>query len=134
VTIREAAERWARTWERAWNERDVEAVVALYAEDAVFSSEPFRVPYQGRDGVRAYVVQAFAEESAVSARFAPPIVGEDVAAVSWWATLVENGDEITLAGTSTLAFNADSLVRAQWDAWNQAPGTLDPPPWPFRSG
>jgi hypothetical protein len=52
VTIGEAAERWASTWERAWNERDVDA---------------------------------------------------------------------------------DGLVRAQWDTWNQASGSVDPPAWPLGS-
>jgi hypothetical protein len=132
--IRAAAERWARTWERGWNEADVEAIVALYANDATFSSQAFRTPYRGRAGVRRYVSGAFAEESGVRARFATPIVGEDSAAVPWWATLVENGEEITLAGTSVLRFDAEGLVVEQWDTWNQATGRIDPSGLPFPGG
>ena len=132
--IREAAERWARTWERGWNEGDVESIVALYADDAVFSSHPFRPPYAGRAGVREYVSGAFAEESGVTARFATPIVGGETAAVSWWATLVESGEEITLAGTCVLRFDAEGLVTGQWDTWHQADGRLDPFGVPFHRG
>jgi hypothetical protein len=128
---RAAAERWARTWERGWNEGDVESIVALYADDAIFSSHPFRPPYPGPGGVREYVSGAFAEESGVTARFATPIVGEDSAAVSWWATLVENGEEITLAGTSVLRFDAEGLVVEQWDTWHQAAGRVAPSGLPF---
>ncbi len=129
--IRDAAERWARTWERGWNDGDVESIVALYAEDAIFSSGPFREPYHGRAGVRTYVGGAFAEESDVTARFAAPIVGADGAAVSWWATLVENGEPISLAGTSVLRFDADGLVISQWDTWHQAEGRIEPSGLPF---
>ena len=129
--IREAAERWARTWERGWNEGDVEAIVALYADDVVLSTHPFRTPYRGRAGVRDYVARVFGEESDVGARFAAPIVGEDSAAASWWATLVENGEQITLAGTSVLRFDAEGLVTSQWDTWHQADGRIDPSEEPF---
>lgn len=123
---RDAAERWARTWEKGWNEGDVESIVALYADSAVFSSGPFRTPYLGRAGVRAYVGGAFGEEEQVAARFGVPIVDEDSAAVSWWASLRENGAEITLAGTSVLRFDADGLVISQWDTWHQTDGLVDP--------
>lgn len=129
--IREAAERWARTWERGWNDGDVESIVELYTEDASFSSGPFRRPHHGRAGVREYVTGAFADEAGVTARFAAPIIGDDGAAVSWWATLVENGEEITLAGTSVLRFGDDGLVAEQWDTWNQTAGRIDPSGLPF---
>jgi hypothetical protein len=131
LTIREAAERWARTWERAWTDRDLDAVLGLYAEDVVYSSEPFRDPFRGLVGVREYVSQAFAEEDRIRAVFAEPIVGLQGAAVPWWATLVENGEELTLAGTSSLRFDDDGLVVEQWDTWNQASGRTEASGWPF---
>jgi len=33
---------WARVWETAWPAADADAIVALYAKDAVFLSHPFR--------------------------------------------------------------------------------------------
>ncbi|MGH2489385.1 MAG: nuclear transport factor 2 family protein, partial [Candidatus Limnocylindria bacterium] len=55
---RAAAQNWARTWQKAWEERDVEAVVALYAPNCEYWTEPFREPYRGLDGARKYVTQS----------------------------------------------------------------------------
>ncbi|MGI8999445.1 MAG: nuclear transport factor 2 family protein [Candidatus Limnocylindria bacterium] len=123
----EAAQRWAVTWQRAWEALDVEAIVALYATDVAFSSQPFRDAYRGRDGVRAYVSGAFADESGVRAWFGEPVVGGDRAAVEWWAALREVDVEVTLAGTSVLRFDVDGLVTEQRDAWNMIAGRQEPP-------
>jgi ketosteroid isomerase-like protein len=50
--IRAAAARWACTWTEAWEALDVEPIIALYAPDVTFSTEPFREAYRGHDGVR----------------------------------------------------------------------------------
>ncbi len=105
----------------------MEAIVALYAEEAVFSSEPYRAPYRGRGGVRAYVSGAFAEEDDVRAWFGTPIVTGIRAAVQWWASLVEEGRAVTLAGTSILTFDDDGLVVDQWDTWNTIDERREPP-------
>jgi ketosteroid isomerase-like protein len=122
-----AARTWATTWQRCWEALDADPIVALYAEDATFSSQPFREVYRGRAGVREYVEGALGDESEVCASFGDPIVDGDRAAVSWWAALREAGEEVTLAGTSVLRFDADGLVADQWDAWNMVAGRRDPP-------
>ena len=132
MTIEEAARRWAQTWERAWPGKDLEAVLGLYRDDIVYWSEPFREPDRGLAGVREYVSQAFAEEEGITALFGQPIVDERGTSISWWACLVENGDEITLAGTSNLRFDADGQVIEQWDTWNQAPGSVEASGWLFE--
>jgi ketosteroid isomerase-like protein len=127
TSAQDAARRWAETWQRAWEARDVDGVVELYHPDCTFSSQPFRVPYRGRHGVRDYVSQAVADEEDVRARFGAPTVDGDRAAVEWWAALREGGEEMTLAGTSVLRFDAAGLVMEQRDTWNQAEGRRDPP-------
>jgi hypothetical protein len=131
MTIHEAADRWARTWERGWMDRDVAAIVALYSDAVVYSSEPFRERYLGLAGVRKYVGQALADEERIEAVYGRPVVGDQGASIAWWATLLESGEEITLAGTSNLLFDAEGLVIEQWDTWNQAAGTFEPSGWPF---
>ena len=125
---RDAAVAWATVWQRAWEAHDVEAIVALYDEEATFSSEPFRELYRGRAGVRAYVSAAFAAESDVRAWFAEPLVDGERAAVEWWAALREDGEEVTLAGTSLLRFGPDGLVHEQRDTWNSTRSRREPPP------
>ena len=123
----DVASRWARVWHDAWEARDTEAIVALYAPLARFSTHAFRVPYRGQDGVRTYVTQAFDEEREPRVWTGDPLVDGTRAAIEWWAAVIENGVEITLAGVSVLHFDADGLVIEQWDTWNQGEGLQTPP-------
>lgn len=127
MDARSAARRWARTWAEAWAALDVEPIVALYADDATFSSQPFREPRRGRAGVRAYVTAAFASEADPRPSFSEPIVDGDRASVSWWCSLREDGADATLAGTSVLRFDRAGLVVEQWDAWNVEDRPAAPP-------
>lgn len=130
---RDAARRWAEAWSAGWESLDVDPILACYAADALLSTAPFREPYRGIDGVRAYVVGAFAEEADPRVWMTEPIVDGDRAAVSWWASLREEGIEATLAGTSVLRFDADGLVAEQWDTWQHRPQPGEPPEWsPFH--
>ena len=124
----EAARRWASVWRSGWESKDTDSIVALYAADARHRSAPFREPGIGQDAVRAYLQASFDEEDDIRAWFAEPVDDGDRAAVAWWATLVELGKEISLAGTSLIRFDAEGLVRSQWDSWNQADGRSEPPP------
>ena len=53
-----AAERWAEAYERAWRAGDGEAAAALYAEDCVFRSHPFRELEDARAYMRRVVPEA----------------------------------------------------------------------------
>ena len=125
----DAARRWARAWTEGWEALDPEPIIACYAPDARLSTQPFREPYRGTDGVREYVTQALREEEDPRVWMGEPIVEGDRAAISWWASLREDGADMTLAGTSVLRFDTDGRVIEQWDAWNQLPERRDPPAW-----
>ena len=68
----------------------------------------------------------FAEESDITCRFGEPVVSGDRAAVEWWASWIEEGESITLAGGTMLRFDDDGKVVDHRDYWNQAPGRIDP--------
>ena len=123
----EAARRWADTWQRAWEALDTEPIVALYATGAVVSTAPFREPAVGPTGVREYVSRVFGEEAEPRVWMGEPIVEGERAAVSWWASLLDEGTNTTLAGTSMLRFNPDGQVTEQWDTWNVIGERLEPP-------
>src|SRR5262245_56593713 len=118
---REAAVRWRNTWVSAWKSHDVDAVVALYAPDCVHRSAPFREPHRGRQGVREYVVGAFAEESAVlDVRFGEPVVDGPRASAEYRArTLDPDGALVTLAGCAFAHFDADGLLTEVRDYWHE---------------
>lgn len=124
VDTETAALRWAQTWQRAWPEHDAAAIAALYAEGAAYRSSPFREPEAG--GARGFVARAFPDESEVRCRFGSPMVGGARAAVEWWASMREGGEETALAGTTVLVFDSDGLVVEHVDYWRQAEGRRDP--------
>ena len=119
MTSAAAAQRWVETWTRAWPDKDVEAIAALYAGGAVYRALAFRAPDLGLEGVRRYLSENFAVEEDVECWFGDPLVSGDRAAVEWWATWVENGRVLTLAGTTMLRFGADGLVVDHRDYWNE---------------
>jgi len=113
-------------WSRAWPDRDVDAVGALYEDGAVFYSSPFRLPQAPRE----YVTWAFEDQAGAECRFGEPIVDGDRAAVDWWAVLtVTDGTVESIAGTSLLRFDGDGRVLEQRDVWSTEPGRRELPAW-----
>ena len=113
-------------WSTAWPIGDVGAVAALYADDAAFSSHPFR----DRGVPRGYVEWAFADQAEAECRFGQPIVDGNRAAVDWWAVLTSvDGSVETIAGTSLLRFGEDGRVIEQRDVWASAPGRHELADW-----
>jgi predicted SnoaL-like aldol condensation-catalyzing enzyme len=122
VTAATAARRWATTWERAWADRDAEAILALYDESVAYRALAFRAPDLGLAGVGRYLEETFGVEDEIECRFGEPIVDGDRAAVEWWASWVEEGRARTLAGATFLRFDADGRVVDHRDYWNEADG------------
>ena len=95
MDTRAAARRWAETWRQNWIARRALPIAALYAPGATYSTAPFREPRLGLEGALAYLEPALAEESEIEAWFGEPIVDGDRAAVQWWASFLEDGQEAT---------------------------------------
>ena len=119
MEIEAAARRWTETWARAWLAKDVESIVALYSDSALYRSHPFREAREGRQGVRAYLRENFGVEEQVECWFGEPTVSGERAAVEWWGTWVEDGERMTLAGATVLRFGEDGLVVDHRDYWTQ---------------
>lgn len=115
-----SSRRWAQVWARAWPEREAEPIIALYADDAAYRALAFREPDRGLSGVGSYLARNFAVESEIECSFDEPIVDGDRAAVQWWASWVEEGKPVTLAGVTVLRFDSQGLVTDHRDYWNQA--------------
>lgn len=124
---RAAAERFVRVWQRAWTDHDVEALAALYADDCVHRSMPFRAPHRGRAELAAYLRRSFAGERVTDVRFSAPIVSEDGVAVAEFRVLAEEDDApSTLAGCVFVRFDAAGLAVETRDYWHTAEGHEEP--------
>lgn len=122
--------RWRRAWDECWPRKDVDGIARVYSEGASYRALAFRDAERGLEGVRRYLLRNFGVEDEVRCRFGEPIIGSDRAAVEWWASWLEGGRPMTLAGVTLLRFDADGLVIDHRDYWNQADGRLDPyPDW-----
>jgi len=104
---------------RAWRDRDVESIASLYSDDVLYRALPFREPDRGLAGVRRYLTEEFALENDLECWFGEPIAAGDRAAVEWWASWIEHGKPITLAGTTLLRFDANGRVVDHRDYWNE---------------
>ena len=119
MDLEAAARRWQQTWQRGWCNRDVEAIASLYADDAEYRALAFREPDHGIAGVRRYLEENFAVEKEIECWFGEPIAAGNRAAVEWWGTWIENGQRLTLAGTTVLRFDSNGQVVEHRDYWNQ---------------
>ena len=105
-----AARRWADTWSRAWPQRDAQAIAALYADTVVYRSPAFREPDLGLAGVRRYLGEQFPAEQNIECWFGQPIVSGARAAVQWWASWTEQGQDLSYAGVTVLYFDDQGQV------------------------
>jgi hypothetical protein len=119
VDVHATARRWKETWERAWPDRDVDAIASLYADGALYRALAFRKPDSGVAGVRRYLEENFGVEEEIECWFGEPIVSASRAAVEWWGTWVEGGRRLTLAGTTVLRFDQNGQVVDHRDYWNE---------------
>ncbi|MER6539609.1 nuclear transport factor 2 family protein [Streptomyces sp. 900105755] len=123
----EAAERFVRVWARGWAAHDVDALLALYAEDCVHRSMPFRAPHRGRDELAAYLRWSFEAERVTDVRFSAPLVGPDgVAAAEFRVRSEERGAAATLAGCVFVRFDGRGLAVESRDYWHTADGHQEP--------
>jgi hypothetical protein len=119
-----AASRWSDAWTRAWRALDAELLEPVYTPETVHRSHPFRDPGNPIEYARWALSE---EEGEPEVWMGDPVVAGDRAAIEWWACLVENGKQISLAGTSVVRFDEEGRVVEQADYWGQADGRV--PPW-----
>ncbi|GAA1269006.1 hypothetical protein Psi02_18840 [Planotetraspora silvatica] len=122
MDTREAAGRFARTWERGWAAHDVELIVSLYAEGCEHRSMPFRPVHRGRAKLADYVRWSFENERVESVRFGEPLVDGDTAVAEFVVLSSEDGRPVTLAGCVIVRFDAAGLAVESRDYWHVAEG------------
>jgi hypothetical protein len=117
---------WIEAYGRAWRERDADAVAAIFTEDAVYRSSPFREPHVGSDSIRAYWERVTSGQEKLDLRFGSPVVEGNRAAVEWWAIVREAGAETTYPGILMLTFGPDGRCEELRECWHERPGRIEP--------
>lgn len=95
----------------AWNDQDVEAVVACYTPDAAYRDPNTRGEVRGRDALRRYLTKLFAGwQMHWETREAPfGFRGIDGSAALWHASLRRKG------GTQTVEIDGMDFVQLEGD-------------------
>ena len=118
---------WLEAYRRAWEQADVDAAVALFTEDAVYRSSPFRAPSVGSAGIREYWSTVTSSQRETQVRIGEPIEAGSKVAVEWWTTMREGENEITLPGCLVLRFAKDGRCQELREYWHIEHGRIDPP-------
>jgi ketosteroid isomerase-like protein len=121
---RDLAREWARRYREAWLAGDAEAAAALYTEDCVFRSHPFRE----LEDARAYTRRVFGEAETLDVWFGEPVVDGDRVVAEYRAVLRERDRQLTLAGCSVMRLAPDGRCREARDCWAIEDGRHEPPP------
>ena len=129
-----SVQKWLESYGEAWRSRDAESASALFTEDSIYRSHPFRIPYHGQDGVRAYWTKATADQRGLDLQFGVPVVEGNRVAVEWWAVMrvVEKdgagGETVgTLPGCLFLIFAPDGRCRELREYWHWKDEEVKPP-------
>jgi len=123
VDARAAAAAWSDAWTRAWRALDEDLLESIYTADTVHRSHPFREPGHPIDYARRALAE---EEGQPEVWMGEPVVEGDRAAIEWWAVVVENGKQVSLAGTSILRFDEQGGTVEQTDYWGTTDGRATP--------
>ena len=98
----------------AWNDHDVEAVVACYTDDLVYVDPNTRGAVEGADALRRYLTKLFDRwEMHWTVKQVFPLAGEDGSAALWRASLTsrETGKTAEVDGMDLVLIEGDRVKR-----------------------
>lgn len=120
-------EAWVEGYRLAWENRDSQAVAALFTPDGTYRSNIFEDAYQGQAGVKAYWESVTNSQSDVRVRMGRPFVDGPRVTVEFWTNMKVDEAEVTLPGCLLLDFDDNWLCRSLREYWHYAPGSMEPP-------
>lgn len=107
---------------KGWQKGNVEAVMSVYADDAVFIETPFSTPLTGRDAIRAYWREVPYNQSEITFNS-----GEIYAAGPWFSTEFKcvfrrrrTGEWVDARGAIFCETDGERIteMRMYWHRWN----------------
>ena len=120
------AQAWIEAYGQAWRTKDASGAAALFTEDAIYKSHPFREPNVAREGIFEYWTKATQDQRNLELSFGQPVVDEDHVVVEWWAAMTADTGDVTLPGALILRFTDDGLCKELREYWHLEPGRHQP--------
>lgn len=115
---------WLDGYGRAWENRDPQALVELFAEDGTYQVTPFLEPLRGRQAIFAYWSEVARTEENV--RFGCEIlaVTPEVGLARWWASfvIVPPRLETKLDGIFLISLDAECRCKSLREWWHKQQG------------
>ena len=122
MNARDAVARWIDVYTAAWRSGELSRLEEIFAPDARTRSAPFRPS----ESALQYHRRVLMTDRARDARFGLPLVDGDRAAVEYWASFTDNGEEVTIAGFVILWFGPDGRCLDSRDYWQLEKGRHEP--------
>jgi hypothetical protein len=82
MTELEAVSQWIDGYVKAWNSNDRDDIARLFTEDAVYSTEPYRPPWRGREEIVAGWLGHKDKPGETSFEWQPISITDEVAVIS----------------------------------------------------
>jgi uncharacterized protein (TIGR02246 family) len=105
-------------FKQAWEKRDPDAMLELYAEDAEYRVDPFAAPLEGANAIRAHWNDVVAEQAHIEFDAERVWVSGRTVLASWHAAVTRRAtaERIRIRGFSTLELDDDGRVARmrQW--------------------
>ncbi|MBC7462004.1 MAG: nuclear transport factor 2 family protein [Thermoleophilia bacterium] len=120
------AQRWKAEWTVNWSAGTLHNVLPLYAVNAEFRSIAHREADIGHVAIGAVFDTFQAGATNVDCRFGEPLVEGRRAVLEWWASWIEDGEAMSMAGCSSLRFDSSGLVVSSREYWNISEGKSEP--------
>ncbi|MEJ2007678.1 MAG: nuclear transport factor 2 family protein [Acidobacteriota bacterium] len=108
---RETLESWLRAYGAAWEERNAQAAVDLFAEDAVYSVLPFTSPLRGRIELLKYWKHVTSSQQQIHFDFEILAAGPAEGVVHWWASFLRPSESKRLQLDGIFVVSLDSEGR-----------------------
>ncbi len=114
-------------YDRAWNDQDVEAILAMHAPGMVFCNHTRGgVEVQGEEAVRELLEETFAAQPEMRFRGRHRRIGPDFVVSEWTATSTdEQGRRIEWDGVDVFPFRDGLIARKDVYSSSHAPRILD---------
>ena len=95
---RERATAFIDSYRQTWESWDVEGLLELFSDEAVFVDHPITQIAVGKDAVAQFLRTEQTEQGSVSIRMGKPIIDGNHVAVEYWVTRTNGDEEATLTG------------------------------------